>query len=217
MIDRKRIERDVDLIDALIQSPAFNVEFDQNRKRQIVLHITGPTPIEHQKDLETILKAFAELCSRHPETLSNRLFLAFSVGNEEHAYFSMKNFQRLTIEDIYNLATAVLFPSETEGRGLPIIEASSAGIPIICSRYQPEEIFADVVGEHLPDKQQIWTIPFPEGNFTESFLDEVTEIVLFPEKRRKRMEHNKKAAHLRYSVDLMKETFQELLLELSTS
>ena len=120
----------------------------------MVLHITGPTPIEHQADLEVVLKSFIDINSGLTDTVSERFFLAFSVGTEEHPCFSEKNFQRLCIEDIYHLANMVLFPSETEGRGLPIIESSAAGIPISCSRYQPEETFKGVVGEGLPEEQK---------------------------------------------------------------
>ena len=65
------------------------------------------------------------------------------------ASFADKQFEPLTIETIYRMADAVVFPSETEGRGLPIIEAAATGIPIICSHYLPREVFSDVVGEKL--------------------------------------------------------------------
>ena len=61
------------------------------------------------------------------------------------------------------MADAVVFPSETEGRGLPIIEASASGVPIICSQYHPREVFGDVIGEKLPKELQIHYTLFPEG------------------------------------------------------
>jgi glycosyltransferase involved in cell wall biosynthesis len=217
IVDRKRIWRDMQLIGALLHHPLFLKEFESNKRRQIVLHITGPTPIEHQTDLEHVLRAFEQVTSEVPDSISNRLFLAFSVGTEEHSCFSGKGFERLLIEDIFRLADIVLFPSETEGRGLPILEASAAGIPIICSRYKPEEIFIGVVGEDLPEEQRIWYTPFPEGDFSESFLDEVSELVFFPENNRDRIEHNKRATRLRYSDKIMRETFENYLMALANT
>jgi glycosyltransferase involved in cell wall biosynthesis len=211
IVDRKRIERDLHLISKLLHYPPFLHEFEINKKKQIVLHITGPAPIEHQTDLENILKTYVEVIHQAPKTIIDRVFLAFSVGAEEHPSFHKNKFKKLTIEDIYQLATIVLFPSLTEGRGLPIIESSAAGIPIICSQYQPEEIFANVVGEDLPKDQQIYYIPFPEENFSESFLDKITRLLLNPEKWKQNKKHNISAVRQRYSSNVVKENFQKYL------
>ena len=212
IIDRKRIEKDLHLIAALLKHPAFRCEFERNTERQIILHITGPVPIEHQADLETVLKAYINVLSEVPDSMADRIFLAFSVGMEEHVCFLEKGFKSLCIEDIYRLATAIVFPSQTEGRGLPIIESCAAGVPIICSRYQPEQIFADVVGESLTEDQRIQYILFPEEDFSESFLNEVTDLLLYPEKWAERKKHNIKATRQRYGPEVMKETLKKFLV-----
>ena len=214
IIKRKRIWRNLQLINALLHYSPFLRKFEINKKQQIVFHITGPVPIEHQVDLETILKAFKRLTSEVSDLISNRLFLAFSVGTEEHPCFKENNFEHLYIEDIYKLASIVLFPSETEGRGLPILESSAAGIPIICSHYKPEEIFNDVVGKGLPEEQQILYTQFPEGDFSESFLDEVSKLLFLPETNIDRIKHNKNATSLRYGCRNMHKTFKRYLDEL---
>ncbi len=206
IIKRKRIWRDLELISALLHHRPFLEKFESNKKQQIVFHITGPVPIEHQVDLETVLKTFIQVTSEESDLISNRLFLAFSVGIEEHPCFKDREFEQLGIEDIYKLASIVLFPSETEGRGLPILESSAAGIPIICSHYKPEEIFNDVVGKGLSEEQQLLYTRFPEGDFSVSFLDEVSDLLFFPENNIDRIEHNKNATRLRYGCDNMHET-----------
>jgi len=210
VIGRKRIEKDVELIGALLQHQSFRKEFDNNSKKQIILHITGPVPIEHQHDLEVILNAFSGLCEELPESVSNRLFLAFSVGTEEHPVFPEKGFDRLFIHDIYQLATAIVFPSETEGRGLPIVESSAGGIPIICSRYFPVEVFDGVVGKTMREEEQIKYTLFPEEDFSVDFLNSVTDLLLFPEKNKKINEHNQTAVKKRYSEAVMDANLQDL-------
>lgn len=46
----------------------------------------------------------------------------------------------LTVQGLYRLSTMLVFPSRFEGWGLPITEAMSAGVPVICSNVT-----------HLPD------------------------------------------------------------------
>ena len=169
IVSRKRIERNLELIGALFKQSGLRVEFEKNPNRQLMLHITGPAPKEHQDDLEKVLFAYQKLVRTLPEMLSDRIFIAFSVGKGTHASFSKNQFKPLTIVDLYRMADVVVFPSETEGRGLPIIEASASGIPIICSHYRPREVFSDVIGEKLPGELQIQYTLFPEGKFSKPF------------------------------------------------
>ncbi len=216
VIARKRIEQDFELIEALLQEGALRDAFEVDETLQLVMHITGPTPIEHQADLEVVLNAYTHMLEALPDGIADRIFVAFSVGNEYHLSFREKGFKRLTIEEIYRMATLVLFPSEIEGRGLPIVESSASGIPIVCSRYHPEEVFAFVVGEGLSEEQQIQYTLFPEGEFTKSFLEEVAGLCLRPEDQLTRLEHNRRVVRIRYSQAALTERFKELVQALHT-
>ena len=211
IVSRKRIERNLDLIGTLFQKSRLRGEFEKNPRRQLVLHITGPAPKEHQEDLEKVLFAYKKAISQLPNMLADRIYLAFSVGHETHASFSKNQFHPLTIEAIYRMADVVLFPSETEGRGLPIIEASASGIPIICSQYRPREVFGDVIGEKLPRALRIRYILFPEGRFRRAFLNEVTNLLINPGARQHIILHNKEAVRARYSQATFKNKFEQLL------
>ena len=213
IIGRKRIKKDILLINALLQHRNFREEFDNKPEKQIILHITGPVPIEHQYDLEVILKEFIEVCEKLPESVSNRLFLAFSVGTEEHRVFPEKGLKRLYIHDIYQLATAIVFPSETEGRGLPIVESSAGGVPIICSRYFPAEVFDEVVGKTMEEEKQTKYTLFPEDEFSLDFLNSVTDLLLYPEKNKITNKHNRKAVQKRYSEAVMNANLQDILIK----
>jgi glycosyltransferase involved in cell wall biosynthesis len=210
VIARKRIEKGVELIQSLLQGP-MRQAFEQEQNRQLVLHITGPTPLEHQNDLETILHAYRCLIDNLPSSIAERVFLAFSGGRESHPSFSEEQFTNLNIAEIYRMATAILFPSEIEGRGLPIIESGAVGIPIICSRYQPEEVFADVVGEDLAEELRIRYLLFPEGELTEDFLEKIADILLRPEQLANWRKHNRQVIRMRYSEAALRTSFQSLL------
>ena len=209
IISRKRIERDLHLIGALLQTPVFREKFDAE-ERSLVLHITGPTPIEHQADLQVVMEAYREVVERTGET-GKRVFIAFSVGTEEHPAFGDRGYARLHIEDIYRMATAVVFPSETEGRGLPIIESGACGVPIICSRYEPEAVFAGVVGKHLPADEQINYIPFPEREFTPEFLADLAALLLDGIGREENCRHNRHAVGARYGREMLMRAFSKLI------
>jgi glycosyltransferase involved in cell wall biosynthesis len=215
IVGRKRIERNIDLIRALMRRSSFGKEYKRDSARQLVLHITGPTPREHQKDLEKILFAYKRLVERLPENIAQRIFVAFSVGQDDHPSFSKHQFTPLTIDTIYRMANAVVFPSETEGRGLPIIEASAIGIPIICSRYHPIKVFRGVVGRGLPDELQIQYTRFPEGIFPQRFLEKVSTLLLSSREDIPSVAHNRDAVQTRYSSKALKKKFEYLLTQLS--
>ncbi len=216
IVARKRIEKDLHLFFALMNYSHFRKEFEGNNDFQLVLHITGPVPIEHQADLETVLGAYIDLCSALPKDISDRIFIAFSVGTEDHPSFKANGLERMHIEDIYRLATVVLFPSETEGRGLPIIEASACRIPIICSSYYPEDVFANVVGKYLPEEKQIKYILFPENDFSQDFLSKATKL-MFGENEEELKKHNRDAVRMRYGTEVLAKTFYKLLRTLKRS
>ncbi|NQV02279.1 MAG: glycosyltransferase [Bacteroidia bacterium] len=216
VVGRKRIYMDLEMLKAMIHHAPFMNVFNQDSDYQLILHITGPVPIEHQSDLETVLTAYIDLCESLLPNVANRIYLAFSVGTEDHPALKENKLTKLTIEQIYRMATVVLFPSETEGRGLPIIESSACGIPIICSRYHPEEVFAEVVGEGLSEELQIRYLRFPEEDYSERFLNAATELMLYSEKTKELTTHNKKAVRLRYTTEMINAKFEQFFNALNS-
>ena len=211
VVDRKRIERDFHLLRAMLHHPAFFNPFSTDPERQIIVHISGPVPIEHQADLEVILHAYQELLASVPVEVAERIFLAFSVGTEDHPSLAKNGLEKLSIETIYRMATVIFFPSETEGRGLPIIEARAVGIPIICSRYYPDDVFASVVGEGLPEEEQLHYLTFPEGEFSEGFLVRAAMVLLEPESTGAHRKHDQEAVRSRYSQDALRQNLRKCL------
>ncbi|MCP3967607.1 MAG: glycosyltransferase family 4 protein [Lentisphaerae bacterium] len=217
VIYRKHIDRDLELMQSLLQFKPFTEKFNTDPEYKLLLHITGPTPIEHQTDLEDVLKAYEALCDSVPQDIADRVFLIFSVGNENHHCFEKLNLKPLCIEAIYQLADVILFPSETEGRGLPIIESSAGGIPIVCRRYYPEEVFAEVIGEKLPESEQIKYLLFPVEEFSTEFLKNVTDMLFHPEHYIEWKAHNREAVKHRYSMKMIVRKFNEFFKVLCQS
>lgn len=59
----------------------------------------------------------------------------------------------LQVNALYALATALVFPSQFEGFGLPLVEAMAAGLPIVCSNTScVPEIVADAAVLFDPDQ-----------------------------------------------------------------
>jgi len=211
VVARKRMERDWELIGALLEHPPFREAFENRPTLTLTLHVSGPVPIEHQADLERVLEAYREVLGRLPDSIGKRLFLAFSVGTENHPSLHENGLGRIGIAGIYKLADAVLFPSLTEGRGLPIPESAAAGVPIICSRYQPEEVFAAVIGEHLPEEQQIRYELFPEGEFGADLLEGLTSILLDPASLAERIQRNREVVRGCFAMPEMSHSFERFL------
>ncbi len=90
VVSRKRIPKNFRLIGTLLQEGALREEFENNPNRQLILHITGPTPEEHQEDLVKVLLAYKKTVRSLPNSLADRIFLAFSVGRGNHASFCRK-------------------------------------------------------------------------------------------------------------------------------
>ena len=212
VVPRKRIPRDWDLIGALLRHPPFRDEFERRTDMTLVLLVTGPVPIEHRVDVEDVLHAFSNVLDSVPESIGVRIFQAFSVGTQGHPSLS----EGLEIFDIYRLADMVVFPSETEGRGLPIPESAAAGIPIVCSRYDPVLVFDDVVGAGRPESDRIQYLEFPDSEFDDELLDEITAMLFDPASFADRTIHNQNAVHARFSLQDLQRAFTEYLLRLDS-
>jgi len=211
IVTKKRIFRDWELVKQLLKYNAFREAFERDANLTLTLHITGPVPVEHQSDLENILKAYKKVLNCVPGHIGKRLFTAFSVGTEIHGSFKAHGFNELTIDEIYKMADIVLLPSETEGRGLPILEGSAAGIPVVCSRYKPERTFSEVVGEHLSENMKVQYTLFPDKKFTRPQIAKISNLLLHPEHYSECRRHNRLAIAARYNFSSLKNKINDVL------
>jgi glycosyltransferase involved in cell wall biosynthesis len=207
VVPRKRIWRDWELIGALLEHTPFREAFEQDPDLTLTLYVTAPVPIEHRDAIERILDSYHAVLAAVPTSIARRLFQAFSVGFQVLPSLD----QPIDIVDIYHLADLVLFPSMTEGRGLPIPESAAAGVPLVCSEYEPRAVFDEVVGVDLDPRHTILYDEFPPGEFSEDLLAAVTSILLDPSSATDRILHNREAVRQRHSIDTLTASFDEIL------
>jgi len=207
VVPRKRIPRDWDLIETLFGYAPFRSMFEDNPELTLTLHVTGPVPAEHEADLRAILAGFKRVLGSVPSYIGRRIYLALSAGKLAHSTFQGRGVDHLSIADLYHLADLVMLPSSTEGRGLPILEAAAAGLPLICSRYHPREVFEAVIGSDLKKRRRIRYMRFPEKRIGTELLQEITDLVFLPAVSAGLRLHNRRAVAARFGMRELTHSF----------
>ncbi len=118
---RKNIERAIELTAALCQ-----------RGLKAKLVVTGP-PGAHNPTNRAYLEKLRAL--RKEYRVEDAVIFLYDYGQVYGA----------TLRDLYLLADALLFPSEREGFGIPLLEAALARLPIFCADLPP---FHESAGEY---------------------------------------------------------------------
>ncbi len=214
IISRKKIEVNFILIKKLFANKVFSKLFDNNKKLKLTLLITGPIAVGHVNYAEKLLYLFNEMLSEIDSSYRKRIFLGFLFSEFDKASFKQRYKEPLTITELYNIASLVLLPSETEGRGLPILEASACGIPIFTRRYYPEHVYSYVIGEHLPSEDRFKVIEFINDDIREEVINKVVNHVLYPQDYMMEAVHNKKVVESRYTLDAMEKSIKLMLYKL---
>ncbi|MHC4847564.1 MAG: glycosyltransferase, partial [Planctomycetota bacterium] len=207
VVPRKRIPRNWDLIAALFAYPPFRLMFEENPKFTLTLHVSGPVPAEHEGDLRDVTAGFRSVLGAVARPIARRIFLALSAGKLGYATLQGRGHDHLSIADLYHLADLVMLPSSTEGRGLPILEAAAAGLPLICSRYEPREVFEAVIGRKLKKRKRLEYIRFPEDRIGTALLQEITDLVFLPWIPSNFHLHNRRAMAARFSMRELTHSF----------
>ncbi len=208
VVPRKRIPRDWELIGTLLQYAPFRSMFEENPELTLTLHVTGPVPAEHEEDLRDVVTGFRRVLSGAPHDIGRRIYLLLSAGKLGKSTLHARGPDQLSMADLYHVADLVMLPSETEGRGLPILEAAAAGLPLVCSQYHPREVFDAITGRNLKNSSRIQYSHFPDGRFGTELLQEITDLVFRPSVSSKLRHHNRRAVAARYSMPALTHSFQ---------
>ncbi len=213
IISRKRIETSFNLLLKIFEQPEMILRFKKTAHLKITLLITGPIADGHHQYLRSLIKRFSELLEETGE-LKNRIYLALLFGELDKESFKERFPVPVGIAEMYNIASLVLLPSKTEGRGLPIIEATACGTPIFCRRYEPETVYSEVIGEHLEEKNRLKVLEFKGKKISASIVEKIIDRVFFPHRYTDEFRHNRRVVYKRYSLDALSENIHEILARL---
>ncbi len=215
IVRRKNIETGIKLIDKLLNYDSFKQKMLSNPNLKITLIVTGPIPDGQYSYFNKLVKYFNSFITNSKiDFIKDRIYLGFLFSEFDTDRFKKTFKSPIGITELYNIASLILLPSETEGRGLPIIEAASAGIPIFCRRYYPQNVYAEVIGEHLSENLQLKVIEFDGKEITNQHLKSITEKVFYPHQFINEINHNKNVVDKRYSLKALKNNINSILEQL---
>jgi hypothetical protein len=213
IISRKRIETSFNLLAKMFEQKEMALRFRKTTHMKITLLITGPIATGHHNYFMKLVKKFSLLLEQADE-IRNRVYMAFLFGELDNELFRKRFDDPAGISEMYNIASLVLLPSKTEGRGLPIIEATACGTPIFCRRYEPETVYSEVIGEQLGEKDRLKVIEFKGKKISNSVVQKIIDRVFFPHRYTDEFRHNRRVVYKRYSLDSLSENLQEVLFRL---
>lgn len=104
-----------------------------NEEDVLILSVGGD---QHNKNIETILKVLAKLPMNYKLVRVGRNFNTLkmiSIMNLRKRVITLGNIDIKLLSEIYRGCDFFLFPSLSEGFGIPLIEAMASGIPFITS------------------------------------------------------------------------------------
>jgi len=211
IISRKRIETSFSLLLKMFQGEEMKQRFRKTSHLKMTLIITGPIASGHYGYYKKLVQRFGNLLKELDPELKKRVYLALLFGELDRDEFKEKFDNPAGISEMYNISSLVLLPSKTEGRGLPIIEATACGTPIFCRRYEPEEVYSEVIGEHLGERDRLKVLEFKGKRITDGMVERITDRIFFPHRYTDETRHNLRVVLKRYSLEALYENLHQVL------
>jgi len=214
IISRKRIESSFNLLLKMFQEEAMVLRFKKTSHLKMTLLITGPVADGHYGYLLKLIEKFGSLLNEAAPELKDRIYLALLFGELDKDRFKEKFTQAAGIAELYNISSLVLLPSKTEGRGLPIIEATACGTPIFCRRYEPENVYSAVIGEHLDERDRLQVLEFKGKSISDGMVKRIIDRVFFPHRYTDEVKHNQRVVKKRYSLDALNNNIYQIIVRI---
>ena len=211
IISRKRIEASFNLLLKMFQEEEMILRFKKTDHLKMTLLITGPIAAGHYSYYLKLIEKFANLLNEAAPELKERIYLALLFGELDRDTFKERYSVAAGIAELYNISSLVLLPSKTEGRGLPIIEATACGTPIFCRRYEPETVYSEVIGEHLEERNRLKVLEFKGKRISDGMVKRIIDRVFFPHRYTDEVRHNQRVVNKRYSLDSLNDNIYQIL------
>jgi len=214
IISRKRIETSFNLLLKMLQAEEMMLRFKKTSHLKITLLITGPIAAGHFGYYRKLVEKFRDLLNKVDPGLRQRIYLALLFGELDKDAFKKKYDNPMGIAELYNISSLVLLPSKTEGRGLPILEATACGTPIFCRRYEPEKVYSEVIGEHLDERDRLIVMEFKGKRISTSMVRRISDRIFFPHHYTDEIRHNQRVVLKRYSLEALSDNIHQILVRL---
>ena len=214
IISRKSIELNFLLVKQLFANADFTKKFQDNPQLTLSLLVSGPIPHGQRNYYEHLLQDFRDFLEEIAVEIRSRVLLGFFFSEFDKHEFK-KNYKKpLDIEQLYEVASLILLPSQTEGRGLPIIEAAACGTPIFCKQYEPRAVYEQVIGYHLDESQRLKVLEFKGYTIPKKLIAEISDHVFYPQNSMEDLVHNRNVIKKRYSLEALQRNMESLLRRL---
>ncbi len=218
VIGRKSIEHDFLLVSRLLQEESFRQKLVENPDLKISVIVSGPIPHGQQGYYQDLLGAFHSFLERLPDEFKSKVFLGFLFSEFDKYAFKQKYKAPMDMVQLYQIASLILLPSQTEGRGLPILEAAASGTPIYCRQYDPREVYEEVIGTHLSEKNRLKVLEFRSSKFSRRLIHKIIKQIFYPQNNVEDVVHNLRVIKNRYSYESleinMSDIFEDLHFQL---
>lgn len=214
IIQRKKIEVDFTLINLLFNDEEFVEYFEKNSNLKLTLLVTGPIATGHMKYFLNLLNEFSVFITSVNQKYKDRILLGFLFSEFDKPSFKKKFNNPISFTDVFNVSSLVLLPSETEGRGLPIIEAAACGIPIFCRKYYPQEVYNKIIGEHLPKQDRLKVVAFSDPQLNNEIIEDVKKHIFSPKSYERYILNNKEIVEKRFSIISLTQDFEKVFYKL---
>ena len=211
VISRKSIELNFKLIKRLFSYKSFAEKFITNPQLKLSLIVSGPIPHGQQNYYHDLKKDFKNFLEELPKEYRARVLLGFLFSEFDKNEFNKKYKKPLDIEQLYDVASLILLPSQTEGRGLPIIEAAACGTPIFCRQYEPREVYDQVIGRHLDESLRLIVLEFKGSKVPKILAEKICDHVFYPQNRMVDVTHNRNVIKKRYSIEALQKNMEYIL------
>ncbi len=214
VVSRKSIELNFKLVKKLFANDEFAEIFKNNPNLKITLLVSGPIPLGQQNYYQELLSDFNNFLENLPQEFGSRVLLGFLFSEFDKHEFKKMHKMPLDIEQLYDIASLILLPSQTEGRGLPIIEAAACGKPIFCRQYEPRAVYDDVIGYHLEESERLRVLEFKGNRISAKLIKSVSDYIFYPQNRMEEVTHNRNVIYKRYSLDALQKNMETIIYRL---
>lgn len=202
---RKRIERDLILIERLF----FDTPL-RKKNTSIVLLITGPVSTGSEQYAKRLL-VHTRALFRRLKKYDHKIYVAFRLGVDTHPKFAQMKLSQMSMEELYGVASLALLPSDQENRGLPILESAASQVPLITSKFEPKEVYREVLGLDLEESMKMNVLEMPTPHSSKDSVQTIFNVIEVGPERTAFTQHNHDVVGRRYSTQKLKENFEEIL------